>query len=82
MKKIVIINPKDNVAVLLEKKNDIPAGHKIALKDIKRDEPVIKYGMITGKATKDIKEGEWVHTHNLKSHLDEDFSYSYKYECE
>lgn len=82
MKKIVIINPKDNVAVLLEKKNDIPAGHKIALKDIKRDEPVIKYGMVIGKATKDIKEGEWVHTHNLKSHLDEDFSYSYKYECD
>lgn len=81
MKSKVIINPKDNVAVLLEKKNNIPAGHKIALKDIKKGEEVIKYGVVIGKATKDIKKDEWVHTHNLKSHLDESFSYFYKYDC-
>ena len=77
MKGLIIINSIDNVGVLLNKKDNVPAGHKIALKDIKKGESVIKYGMVIGKATKNIKKGEWVHSHNLKSHLDENFSYSY-----
>ena len=47
--------------------NDIPLGHKIALKDIKQGEIVIKYGRPIGKATKDIKIGEHVHIHNIIS---------------
>ena len=83
MNNLIIINPIDNVGVLLEEQNNIPAGHKVALKDIKSGDEVIKYGMVIGKAYKDIKKGEWVHTHNLKSHLDEEFSYSYSYQgCE
>lgn len=81
MKDLVIINPQDNVGVLLENDGKIPAGHKIALKDIKRNEAIIKYGMVIAKAREDIKKGEWVHTHNVKSHLDESFSYSYKFNC-
>ena len=73
----IIINEKDNVGVSLAGDKDIPAGHKYALKDIKAGEYVVKYGEIIGRATKDIKKGEWVHTHNLKSHLDEAEKYSY-----
>jgi len=47
--------------------NDIPLGHKIALKDLKQGETVIKYGRPIGSATKDIKMGEHVHTHNIIS---------------
>ncbi|EZQ10028.1 dehydratase [Candidatus Acidianus copahuensis] len=47
--------------------DSIPLGHKIALRDIKQGEEVIKYGRIIGVATKDIKRGEHVHTHNLRS---------------
>ncbi len=47
--------------------DDIPLGHKIALVDIKRGERVIKYGVPIGVATRDIKRGEHVHVHNLKS---------------
>lgn len=71
------INPIDNVAVCLEAQDNIPAGHKVALKDIKKGEFIIKYGEVIGRASKDIKEGEWVHSHNLVSHLNEDFSYTY-----
>jgi len=46
---------------------DIPLGHKIALKDIGAGEKIIKYGRPIGVATRDIKAGEHVHTHNLKS---------------
>ena len=43
----------------------IPFGHKLALKQIGKGEPVIKYGQRIGVATCDIAEGELVHVHNL-----------------
>ena len=79
MKNEIIINSKDNVGITLVGKGDIPAGHKFALKDIPCGEYIIKYGEIIGRATQDIKEGDWVHTHNVKSHLDEEVSYSYNF---
>lgn len=78
----VIINKKDNVGVLLEGEKEIPAGHKYALRDITKGEYVIKYGEIIGKATENIKKGEWVHTHNVKSHLDENTVYNYDFHAE
>ena len=75
----VIINKADNVGVALTDDGNIPAGHKYALADIKKGEPVIKYGQIIGRATADIKAGEWVHTHNVRSHLDETPVYTYEY---
>ena len=42
----------------------IPAGHKIALRDIPAQREIRKYGEIIGVATQDIKTGEWVHVHN------------------
>lgn len=78
----VIINERDNVAVTLHGKGDIPAGHKFALKEIAKGEYVIKYGEIIGKATQDIACGEWVHTHNVKSHLDENVAYRYEFNAQ
>ncbi|MBR2341633.1 MAG: altronate dehydratase [Clostridia bacterium] len=77
--KNVIINEKDSVGVCLDGTDKIPAGHKYALKDIKQGDYVIKYGEIIGRATQDIAEGEWVHTHNVKSHLDENVAYRYEF---
>ena len=77
--KTIIINEKDNVGVNLSGGGDIPAGHKYALRPIKKGEYVIKYGEIIGRATQDIAEGEWVHTHNVKSHLDENVAYRYEF---
>lgn len=67
---IIVINKKDNVGVVLEHGLPVPYGHKIALKDIAAGELVIKYGAPIGEATADITEGEWVHTHNLRTLLD------------
>ena len=88
------INPKDNVAVALQSINraeiakldtltvtaqeDIPRGHKIALKKILKGEPVIKYGNVIGIAKEDIPEGGWIHTHNLLSRGDEHHGYEYQ----
>ncbi len=45
----------------------IPLGHKIALKDFKAGDTVIKYGEDIGKVVADIRTGEHVHVHNLKT---------------
>ena len=44
----------------------VPLGHKIALRDLKAGEQVIKYGVPIGRATRDIRAGEHVHVHNVK----------------
>jgi len=46
---------------------DILFGHKVALMDIKNGDHIVKYGEKIGKATKDIRIGEYVHTHNVES---------------
>ena len=45
----------------------IPLGHKIALADIAKDDEVVKYDETIGVASKAIKQGQHVHTHNLKT---------------
>lgn len=48
-------------------RQDIPAGHKIALREIRAGRPVTKYGEKIGHATEDIRIGDHVHLHNLAS---------------
>ena len=80
---IALLSAGDNVAVALvpiqkgdivensgkkiEAMNDIDFGHKIALRDIKKDDNVIKYGEIIGVAKENIMAGSHVHVHNVKS---------------
>ena len=59
MKDVVIINEKDNVGINLIGNDVIPAGHKFALRNISKGETIIKYGQVIGRATCDIKEGEF-----------------------
>lgn len=44
---------------------DVPYGHKIALRDIAKGQPIMKYGESIGAASHDIRKGEYVHVHNL-----------------
>ena len=44
---------------------DVPYGHKIALRDIAKGEPIMKYGESIGAASHDIKKGDYVHIHNM-----------------
>lgn len=56
----------------------IPQGHKFALVPIKKGQPVIKYGHPIGYATEEIEIGSWVHTHNIRTGLEEMREYSYE----
>ena len=67
----MIINKLDNVRV------DLENGHKYALRDIRCGENVIKYGNPIGRATADIKCGEWVHTHNTSTNLSGALQYEF-----
>jgi altronate hydrolase len=44
----------------------ISSGHKIAIRAVKRDESVRRYGQIIGFATQDIAPGDHVHIHNIE----------------
>jgi altronate dehydratase small subunit len=62
----VIADSGDNkVAILVTEK--IPFGHKFAVRQIKKGEPITKYGETIGLATKEIQPGQHVHVHNLES---------------
>ena len=74
------LNAKDNVAVALRAlgpgvvtgrkgatcREHIPAGHKVAIREINARDPVLKYGHIIGFASKTIQPGYCVHTHNME----------------
>ena len=94
MVNFIKIHNDDNVAVALETiaqnetitvgdvtvvtRMEIPAGHKFALKELPTGTPVIKYGYRIGFTTADVKPGEWIHTHNLKTGLGDLLDYSYE----
>ncbi|MGP8152921.1 MAG: UxaA family hydrolase [Smithella sp.] len=48
---------------------EIPASHKVALHDIDKGEEIIKYGEPVAVSTQAIRQGQWVHTHNLESKM-------------
>jgi len=48
-------------------RDNVPLGHKVAMRDLPKEKPVIKYGRPVGKAVKDVARGAHVHTHNVKT---------------
>ena len=81
MRKVLILDPRDNIAVCLADlaegdvimqddititvKNKIPRGHKIATAEIAKNDGIIKYGERMGHAIAPIAIGEHVHVHNI-----------------
>ena len=47
--------------------NEIPLGHKIALKNFEIGDTILKYGHDIGKVVAPIKKGDHVHVHNVKT---------------
>ncbi len=88
--RFIKIHANDNVAVALTDLaagesvagvtlvQDIGRGHKFAIAPIASGDKIIKYGMPIGTAKCDIKVGEFVHTHNLKTALDGILEYRYE----
>ena len=92
--KYILIHPDDNVAVALQPLQkgeditcggheirileDIPAGHKVAVKTIRQGENVIKYGFPIGHVTQEAMPGQWINEHVLKTNLQGITDYRYQ----
>jgi LDH2 family malate/lactate/ureidoglycolate dehydrogenase len=50
-------------------RQEIPFGHKVAIRDLARDKTVRRYGWPIGIATAQIRQGDHVHSHNMRSAL-------------
>jgi len=88
------LHPADTVAVAVEAlaagtevtldgerlplRDDVPAGHKIALRALEPGQQVVKYGLPIGHATVAMARGEWVHSHNLATGLSGVSDYRYE----
>ena len=53
--------------VKIQSINNISLGHKIALKDFKEGDTILKYSHDIGKVVASIKKGDHVHVHNVKT---------------
>lgn len=87
------IDPGDDVAVALRDiaKNteveaagqryvaldDIPMGHKMALRNFRAGENILKYGSPIGHVTEDVRAGSWLHSHNVRTNLEGLLEYQY-----
>lgn len=94
MKSLIKLHPTDDVAIAMRNINageivpvdnedifvneNLDKGHKVALRDIAKSENVIKYGAPIGFALEDIKKGGWVHTHCVKTTLNDELEYQYQ----
>lgn len=93
-KEAIKVTSKDDVAVALRKieagseiavngdrlvtLDEIPFGHKVAVRDLLQGQPVLRYGYPIGLALSDIQKGQWVHSHNLGTALSGLIDYEYK----
>ncbi|NKC15123.1 MAG: flagellar biosynthesis protein FlgA [Gammaproteobacteria bacterium] len=48
-------------------KDDIPIGHKLAIRPMQDGDTVIKYGVDIGRMVAAVEAGGYVHVHNLKT---------------
>ena len=44
---------------------DIGSGHKVLLNDVSKGDDIIKYGEVIAQVNQDVKQGGWIHVHNL-----------------
>jgi len=58
---------EDNSEFRATIRQDVPIGHKVALRDLAVGDTVIKYGQDIGRVVVPIRKGDHVHTHNLKT---------------
>jgi hypothetical protein len=80
---IIVLSDQDNVGVAIKHiapgsdvaqggirltaRDEVPIGHKIALRPIAPGDKIVKFGVPVGSATRPIAAGAHVHMHNVKS---------------
>ena len=57
----------EDKTIQIHAKQDIPIGHKVALRDMQPGDTVVKYGIDMGRVVAAIRRGEHAHVHNIKT---------------
>lgn len=65
--KMLAVVTADNSSFEIEAVEDVPIGHKVALRDLRPGDTAIKYGQDIGKIVAKVGRGSHVHVHNLKT---------------
>ena len=86
---LILLHPNDDVAICrtplrigtvvdgLVINNLIPAGHKVARRDISAGEPVRRYNQTIGFASRSIQAGDHIHSQNLvMGEFERDYAFS------
>ena len=91
---VIRLHPADNVVVArtdvaigaavpsegFTSRAQVPAGHKLAARDIRAGEPILKYNVCIGFAAQDIAAGSYVHAHNVSfREFDRDYAHGRDY---
>lgn len=92
---VIRLHPADNVVVArinvglgcnvpsegFTSRSQVPAGHKLAARDLKQGEPILKYNVCIGFAAADIPAGTYLHSHNVDfREYDRDYAYGQDYQ--
>jgi (2R)-sulfolactate sulfo-lyase subunit alpha len=56
-----------NKEIRVRARTDIPIGHKLAIRELKASDTVIKYGVDIGRCVAPVAVGEHAHVHNIKT---------------
>src|SRR6516162_6119420 len=80
VKKCLCLHPSDNVAVIVDQEglrpedglpwleaSGLPVGHKVAIRQIRKGEPVVKFGCPVGIMKETAEPGRHVHVHNVEA---------------
>lgn len=94
MRKYLKIHDNDNVIVAIQNlykgeklafendeliiNEDVKSGHKIAAKNFSENEDVVKYGHVIGTTASKIEKGSWIHSHNMKTKLNDLIDYTFE----
>ncbi|MFD4838042.1 UxaA family hydrolase [Achromobacter sp. NPDC058515] len=91
---VIRLHPADNIVVArmpvgigvavpgesLVTRSQVPAGHKIAARNLRAGEPILKYNVCIGFAAVDIPAGAYVHSHNTDfREFDRDYAFGRDY---
>ncbi|SFL53807.1 galactarate dehydratase [Halanaerobium salsuginis] len=78
---LIKIHPEDNVKIVVNTdgikqgtrledgiiiKENIPQGHKVALRDFKKGDKIIRYANVIAYAAEDITQGAWINENNVR----------------
>lgn len=80
---LILLSPADNCLIaaarldagssvqiegeLIVLSKTIDLGHKVARRDLAKDDKVLRYGAVIGHVTEAVARGAHLHTHNLES---------------